>query len=967
MANVVRATRNVFQKSPHDVVLLSAVRSPITRGFKGGLKDAYPEDILMPVMKSAVERARISPGDVEDVLIGNVLAELGFAKTGRMALNHAGFPSTTTFHTVNRQCSSSLQALTHLSHSIMAGQISVAMAGGVESMSKNYETRGIPRNISPTLLNSDVKDSRDCLMPMGITSENVADRYGISRRLQDEYALESQRRAVDAQMKGYFEEEIVPIFVSKDLSTGDKDAIISLDDGVRPSVTLEKLSKLNPAFKKDGTSTAGNSSQISDGSSATIVARRSWVEERGLRPLGRFVGTQVKGCAPDEMGIGPTLAIPALYKYTGIQQKDVDLFEINEAFASQTIYCLDKLGLDYGKVNIHGGAIALGHPTGATGTRQVATLFSSLKRLNKEIGVNIVIAIRPVPSLEASLEQTIRIALQNGHVQCEEGSEQSARVLDVAADDARGASAFSHYFIPHLYVIDFLEPGKALIRVHQSFRPTIGTQKQPLSEIATSLSILKLAEAHVLPHSEVSVTVGDLPSTQFLSITTKRIKLRTVFTVYLRRETMGSIFDDNAYINRCIDAETALARAQSKCGVIPAHIGQEITARADSRKLDFERLSRETEIVGYPILPLVRQLSVACGEEAGKYLHWGATTQDIMDMASVLQMKEGLEVVERLLKQVIASLSSLAEKHKATPMAGRTHLQHALPVTFGYKCAVWLSGFQRHLERLEQLRPRALLVQFGGAAGTLASLGDGDDGLRVRKALAEELSLENPSITWHVARDGVAEIANFLALVGGTLGKVALDLIIMSSNELSEVAEPFVMHRGASSTMPQKRNPISSEVILAASKILRSNAGLVLDGMVADFERASGPWHLEWVAIPESFVIAVGALTQADFALSGLCVYSDNMLDNLHSTKGLIIAEAVMMGLAPHLGRQTAHDVVYEGCKECIEKDMPLFDCLVQKEEVLKSLPEDRLRNLCDPTKYLGACRQMVEDVLSLN
>jgi adenylosuccinate lyase len=257
-------------------------------------------------------------------------------------------------------------------------------------------------------------------------------------------------------------------------------------------------------------------------------------------------------------------------------------------------------------------------------------------------------------------------------------------------------------------------------------------------------------------------------------------------------------------------------------------------------------------------------------------------------------------------------------------------------------------------------------VQYVGAAGTLASLGDGDDGLRVRKELAKELGLVNPSITWHVARDGVAEIVNFLVLIGGSLGKIALDLIIMSSNEYGEVSEPFIPHRGASSTMPQKRNPISSEVILAASKILRSNAGLVLDGMVSDFERASGPWHFEWVAIPESFVIVVGALHQADFALSGLVVNTGQMGKNLRSTQGLIVGVAVMMGLAPHLGRGKAHDVVYEGCKEAIEGESTLFDCLMKKKEVTSSLSESELQSLCDPFNYLGASQQMVDEVLAL-
>ena len=435
-------------------------------------------------------------------------------------------------------------------------------------------------------------------------------------------------------------------------------------------------------------------------------------------------------------------------------------------------------------------------------------------------------------------------------------------------------------------------------------------------------------------------------------------------------EQIRAIFDDRAYIQRCIDAEAALALAQSDNGVIPKDVGKKISAACRTVDLDYDGLSNETEIVGYPILPLVRQLSAACGEEAGKYVHWGATTQDIQDTAAVLQMKSGLQLIKEQLRKLNETLGALSSKYKNTPMAGRTHLQHALPVTFGYKTAVYLSSFQRHLERLEQLEPRCLLVQFGGAVGTLASLGsDIDVGLRVRKALAQELDLFDPSITWHTARDGVAEIVNFLALVSGTLGKLAMDLIFMSSNELSEVSEPFVPHRGASSTMPQKRNPISSEMILAASKILRSNASLCLDAMVTDFERASGPWHLEWVAVPESFVVAVGALSQADFALSGLVVNVGQMERNLNSTKGLIVAEAVMMELASHTGRQKAHDIVYEACKETIEnkQDRTLFEVLLQKQDVTAAIPQDRLKSLCEPANYLGAAGGMVDDVLALN
>lgn len=298
-------------------------------------------------------------------------------------------------------------------------------------------------------------------------------------------------------------------------------------------------------------------------------------------------------------------------------------------------------------------------------------------------------------------------------------------------------------------------------------------------------------------------------------------------------------------------------------------------------------------------------------------------------------------------------------------MAGRTHLQHALPCTFGYKCAVYLSSILRHKDRLQQLRERCLLVQFGGAAGTLASLGTDDSGLRVRAQLAKELGLEDPIITWHVARDNIGEILGYLALIGGTLGKIALDLIIMSSNEMDEVSEPFVPHRGASSTMPQKRNPISSEVILAASKLLRSHASLGLDAMVVDFERASGPWHLEWAAIPEAFTVAVGALYQTNFALGGLVVKEASMMKNLLCTRGLIVGEAVMMSLGEFIGRQQAHDMVYNACKTAIEENRALLDVLKEDSCVVEQLGEDKLAQLCDPLNYLGSCQLMVDRVVN--
>ena len=310
-------------------------------------------------------------------------------------------------------------------------------------------------------------------------------------------------------------------------------------------------------------------------------------------------------------------------------------------------------------------------------------------------------------------------------------------------------------------------------------------------------------------------------------------------------------------------------------------------------------LRHETDIVGYPILPLVHQLVKQCGE-AGRYVHWGATTQDIMDTAVALQVREGLRIIEDDITALRGILADLSRRHRNTPMAGRTHLQQALPITFGYKTAIWLAMFDRHAERLEQLRPRVLVGEFAGAAGTLASLGD--KGLDVQKAFCEELGLGVPVSTWHVARDGLAETINFLGLVTGSLGKIALDVMIMASTEFAEVYEPFVKGRGASSTMPQKRNPISSELMLAAAKGVRQHAGLMLDAMIHDFERATGPWHAEWMAIPEAFVLTAGALHQAKFALGGLIVDEARMAQNLDMSKGLIVAEAVMMHLAPPHG-----------------------------------------------------------------
>ena len=444
----------------------------------------------------------------------------------------------------------------------------------------------------------------------------------------------------------------------------------------------------------------------------------------------------------------------------------------------------------------------------------------------------------------------------------------------------------------------------------------------------------------------------------------------TVFDSVLFRDMFGTaemraVFADDALIARYIEAEVALARAQARMGIVPKTAADVIETAAHAIKIDVDKLRHETEIVGYPILPLVHQLSEAAGE-AGGYVHWGATTQDIMDTANVLQIRAALQIVARDLRELRDILATMARKYRNTPMAGRTHLQQALPVTFGYKAAVWLSSIDRHIERVDQALPRILLGEFSGAAGTLASVGDG--GLEMQRLFCEELGLHQPSITWHVARDGIAESVTLLGLITGTLGKIATDVMLMSASEFGEVSEPFVPGRGASSTMPQKRNPISSELMLAAAKAVRQHVATMLDGMIHDFERATGPWHLEWVSLPESFLLTASSLANAKFMLAGLVVHEQRMLKNLDLTQGLIVAEAVMMAAAPKLGRQKAHDIVYDACRKAIEDGGQLADILADVPEIAEALGgKDAIRRHCDPANYLGLCGPMVDRVLDIS
>ncbi|KAI1099784.1 thiolase [Jackrogersella minutella] len=391
----------ILTKAPSDTVILSSLRTPICRSYRGQLKDAYPEELLSIVLRATLDaNPNLAPELIDDVAVGVVLSELGGSKAARTAMNHVGFANATALYTVNRACSSSLQSLATLALQIRGGMVGVGIAAGMESMTRNYGSRAIPVDLWPELKGSAVKDARDCIMPMGLTSENVAQRYGVGRKEQDEFAVESHRRAARAQNEGFFDKEIVPVhtrFQEVDKQGNkvgeEKQVVVTKDDGIRAGATLEALAKLKPAFKEDGASTAGNSSQVSDGAAASLLMSRSTATELGLTSsiMGKFVAAATVGCAPDEMGVGPALAIPKLLSRAGIETKDVDRWEINEAFASQAIYCVRQLGLEKaladGKVNPDGGAIALGHPLGATGARMTSTLMHGLGRTGGEVGV----------------------------------------------------------------------------------------------------------------------------------------------------------------------------------------------------------------------------------------------------------------------------------------------------------------------------------------------------------------------------------------------------------------------------------------------------------------------------------------------------------------------------------------------------------------------------------------------------
>jgi len=436
-----------------------------------------------------------------------------------------------------------------------------------------------------------------------------------------------------------------------------------------------------------------------------------------------------------------------------------------------------------------------------------------------------------------------------------------------------------------------------------------------------------------------------------------------IFGNIFSTDAMRRVWSDEHRTAKYVEIERALAVVQGRLRIIPQEAADEIVRNCDPAKFDLDRLRRDTERIGYPILGVVSQLNALCRDKLGEYCHWGATTQDVTDTATVLQIRDALALVEADLAAISDALAALARKYRDTPVAGRSNLQQAIPVTFGYKVATILAAVERHRERLAQLKPRVLVGEFGGACGTLASIERG--AMETQAGLMAELGLGQPVIAWHTVRDNVAEVGAFLGLVGGTLGKIAMDVKLMMQTEVGEVYEPFAHGRGSSSTMPQKRNPISSCYIHAAVSVVRQHAAALMDAMIADHERSTGPWEIEWIVLPEAFCLTAGALKQTRFVLEGLEVDAARMRANIDLTNGLLMSEAVMMGLGPYIGREYAHDLVYDLCREAIATRRPLLDVLAAHPEISRHLDRAALARLTDPANYLGQAGVMVDRVLA--
>jgi len=431
-------------------------------------------------------------------------------------------------------------------------------------------------------------------------------------------------------------------------------------------------------------------------------------------------------------------------------------------------------------------------------------------------------------------------------------------------------------------------------------------------------------------------------------------------------ERIAALFTDRARLQAMLDFEAALARAEASVGVIPANAVAAIVTHCRADLFDLGALASATALAGNPAIPLVKALTARVAADdalAARYVHWGSTSQDVIDSGLVLQLREALGLMQTDLDRLTAALGEAARAYRATPIVARTLLQHALPATFGLKLAGSLDATARHRQRLAEARKRALVLQFGGASGTLAALGD--KGIPVSRALAKELDLPEAPLPWHAHRDRLAEVAVTLGLLAGTLGKIGRDIALLMQTEVAEVFEPAGEGKGGSSAMPHKRNPVGSVVAQAAALRVPGLVATMLSAMVQEHERGVGGWHAEWETLPQIVLLAAGALRHTVAMVGGMEVDTARMRRNLDATHGLIMAEAVSLALGEHIGRSEAHQLVEAACRRAITEGRHLRAVLGEGAEIRQHLPAEALDRLLDPTHYTGSANAFIDRALA--
>lgn len=436
----------------------------------------------------------------------------------------------------------------------------------------------------------------------------------------------------------------------------------------------------------------------------------------------------------------------------------------------------------------------------------------------------------------------------------------------------------------------------------------------------------------------------------------------SLFSHTFASEKVAHIFSESMQMQRWLDVEAALARAQARVGMIPAEAAEEITRRAIVENFDLTAVAAQIAATAHPIVPVVRELSAACEDGWGEYVHWGATTQDIMDTAVVLQLRDVGRVIIEDLSHLKDTLAALAQAHRHTVMPGRTHAQHAVPITFGYKVAVWLDEVVRHLARVRRAADAVAVTQFGGAAGTLASVGPA--GLEVRRLLGEELNLAEPTISWHVSRDRFVEFVLSLAFVGGTLQRISREVITLQRTEIAELEEPFHHGKVGSSTMPHKRNPMFAETTWALGTLLQHECQGALATLQQEHERDMASWLVEWDVYPRICSHAHKMIELSDMILSGLDVRTERMRENLDLTNGLIFSEALMMRLAETIGRQRSHHILYDLAMVAFEEGKDFRDLARAQPEVRDALSDEELDKVFDPAAQVTAAVLLIDRVL---